>query len=443
MIPHMIKVKKKKMKIYIYMEVRIADYGKVGDILIESNVNEDLSIYDNCALLSAIKRSVENVAPCYALLPEYTPEHVAQLNKDFKFNPPLVVQKKNFAAIYSTCGDIQMQSHRISRQPMYWEQNNEVFAALESENLHLYFIISDTDDFTRPFINLDDEPVNIYSRNLKGVMINADTGALTILTQEQVDRIFHYNILLFTIQKGQSMHLISLVKKGVNYMNSAWKPCTTRYRNVPRKEPTIEDSVYAIKNAGAEPAPRQIWEFSKDYEKDVLRTAKHMQLLIEFNGKRNPKDILHDAILNLRKQLILFKESYLKGGYENNEEYIKIKKLTDEEEQIYIKSTEKEYDSSYLADHTLFNVLTSHMIRLLLSRYQKFPESIFKALLTHTVIAGRKPHPLNSETVIKYQLPFSINEFKEIYPEDPEQVRRKIVAEAIDNINTALDYFDK
>lgn len=403
-------------------------------------IRSDNYEYDT-SFMNALRRSTMNNCICYAL----SPTIIDQINDQMKFKihdpeTQRLIAKKIFesgkngifsrapiipAVLQSTCGNTQVLSHRLSRVP--------IKNLLELDK-YLYFIVIGTinpDLQVTPYININNSLLTVYSdlnQEYIHLFVYKDdkifkvtgmegSGKNFIHHKDLFEELFPVHIPILCLKKNESVLAISFINKNYEKMDSRYIPCITRYRFIPHlndREVLTDQELLELMSYQnqKERLEKKEGDLEFDYKFDSLyEQPKRIELTIEYNHKISPDTCLVQGISYLVKQLHTFLHEYL-----NQESSLIKKEFRTTYLQILSCSNGKTEFDFNLADHTLGNLITSHLVYRVFNRIMTFLPDEIAELAQNTQIAYRKPHPLIDEIEIQYQLPFNLyNENKELY----------------------------
>jgi len=410
-----------------------------GDHIILKNKKDD-NMFDT-SIANGIKRAVISTSFCYCFTEEIVEAEFEKYNTYFKIK--YLQTERNYTVSQSNKYNIQFLSHRLSRIPIYYSEKTAEL--LESD---IYFILTDKDDYRKPYLHKSDEPMRIYSRDLRGIMVSPDKpDDKIVLTEDQMKTLFPYNVYFVTLYKGDFMHFIAKPTIGCSYINTSFIPVAVRYKFIAEKRPDIDETDHLIKS-------EQNW-----VHRDTFGNPEHIEVTFEFNGKKDTKMAIIDGINYLIKQLALFKSEYGKSDStlvikeplnENNvlgDNVIPGLQIVKIFNTIPSGSVQAQADDiNYLADFTVSNIISSHFLYYVFERMKRVYTSdveFFKAL-ENVQIGHKKPHPLPRimEVHIHLQIPDD-NKFlqsfsKEVDDATTYNVRTYILDHVLTNVTNYL-----
>jgi hypothetical protein len=224
----------------------------------------------------------------------------------------------------------------MQRLPLYY--CNETKDILKQG---LYICLTDPDDLSKPFVNKNSNPLYIYTSDLKFYTIEEEV--IKEIPKKTKDLLIQYDVPLFILLKNNALHIISNPVYDCAYSGSEFEPCSIIYN-------FDED-------------------LTPDYEsKDIFDNPKKINVILEFNGKKELNMIYEDSIKFLIFQLEKFKEEY-NYGINNGSDIIKLENKNFNIQNILIYDSDKKY---YLADYTIGVLLASHILIYINDIFQEF-----------------------------------------------------------------------
>ncbi len=433
-------------------------------------LRSDKYAYDT-SFMNALRRVAMNNSYCYAL----SPTIIDTINDESKFKThnmetQKLIAKKLFdsgkngvfsrapivpSVLQSTCGNTQLLSHRLSRIPV------KANSSLLDESIIYFIVIGNlTDDLTlTSYVNNTNKLVTIYS-DLKEKYIHLLMYHNDKISKcdnvELIAQLFPVRIPIACLKKNQSLLAISFINRNYEKMDARFIPCNTRYRYIPKlaDEPHIlltDDKLLELFSYDNQKQrlDNGLGDLEFDYQlNELYQQPKGIELTIEYNYKMAPDTCLINGINYLIQQLNTFKTEYL-----NSTSEIITKKLRTPYLQIItVKNGKSEFDFN-LADHTLGNLISSHLVYNVFDFIMKdgnFEPDEISQLAANIQIAYMKGHHLIDEIEIQYQLPFNLqNENLALYQkyfgnkdtttQFMDEYRNELMVEVIDNLISRLE----
>lgn len=374
-------------------DLKLSFLPEYKHLIIKNEAGDEM--YDT-SIANGIRRAVMNTSKCYALTETLTEDMINTINSifDLNFNP----DNKMYTVFYTSFDNVQKLSHRLSRMPIYYGKETEKY--LESGNL----IVTYGSDPTHPYVHESNEPLRIYSRNLTVTHYpgsEEEESKSHELNKDEKADLFKYNSYLFTLHKGDILHMFAQPVAGYGATNTKFNPCPTRYCYV-------SDDMSSI-------AGERNYARNGEVIKDMCGNPEQIEIRVEENGKKHPIHATADAIEYMIDQIKYFQQEYandtsevvkLKESGISNLQIIQIFNPTEEADRLH--ETDSRID--FIADYTLANMITSHMLYKVLSIIYLVAgtdETVLFRLMEQTKIACLKPHPNPRimEMQIKIQVP--------------------------------------
>ena len=335
------------------------------------NVNEKLHIIRNekdnifnISIASSIRRSLYLTSHNYAINSILTIEQKKLFNN--YFNTEFSDNERIYSVISENFFSKELFAHRLERIPLY--------LCKDTENIlreGLYICLTDPDNYTKPFVNNNTEPLYIYTSTLKFLTINKDTDTIEEIDPELKKKLIKYDIPICILLKGNEIHILGNPVYDCGYEGSEFEPCCITY------------------NFGENATP--------DYEKiDMFDTPKIINIIIEDNGKKDVHMALYDAINFLIYQLGNFKNEY-NNSLIGISEIIKINNIEFNIQEIIIhdNNISDTHNKLYLADHTIGILISGQLIKYIMdlfNEYKEYNKDInILDLLTNTCISYVSP----------------------------------------------------
>jgi len=271
-------------------------------------------------------------------------------------------------------------------------------------------------------MNTSNELVIIKTSDLYFYTINT-SDELVPLTAEQKKSIIKYDCPYVILEKENTLHFVARLEKGYGIMEET-------YPNASRFEP-----VSIIYNFGEESTP--------DYTKiDRFDNPKQIVIKTQFTGKKDLIMAYNDAIDFIILQLNIFKKEYNKALLSQSD-IIKIENINSNIQYINVINDQ----IYFLADHTLGNLISSHLLKLVLDEIEDniTDEELLMRMLSQILCSYIEPDEsaLIRKIVITYQLPEEsiCPEFYKLYGDtNMINVKAKILMKCCDIL---IKYFNE
>lgn len=375
-----------------------------GSHIVIRNQPDD-TIFDT-SLANAIKRAVLDTSLTYSFSEQLEKEDAAELNQIFKTE---LNEDDDVLFTVDQCNfdNLQKLSHRLSRTPIYYSDETQELL----DSIYVMLVSRDAsgkiDDYKKPYFHTEDVPFVVHSRDLSVVRVTTNDAGETILTEleaEDKEKLFPYNVHLFNIQKGNYIHFIAKPVKGYGYEDSMFSPCPVRYSFVSTS--AERDSVKHDRE----------WDVAGN-KLGLFGNPKQIEIVFEENGKKDVKLAVIDGIQYLINQLELFKMEYAKP----DSEIVKKEKSVAGSQIVHVFNMPDDDDDrevNYLADHTVCNILASHILYEVYDTYFKIAGADIEKYINwieSTKVSFRKPHPY--PRVVQMEIHLQMPDDVEIYTE--------------------------
>ena len=397
--------------------------SKTGHITL---VNDKSDMLYDTSVANAIRRSVMELSPTYMFPSEYTSEQIKEINT--VLGTSFDSSNKLYSVVYSSFDNIQSLSiTRLALVPlMLTEDTTELL-----KNKFLYFTLSDPDDVSKPYLHAEDEQRLITTHDLVGRIYPDPEGTeeskMEVLDEEQIKKIFVYNMPLFRLSKGDVVHIIARPEMGYGAQNSRFAPCPFRYHYV--SDPASTES---------EPNKKEMDYLKSDEQiKRMCDNPSQIMQRFEFNGKRYVRDALVDGLEYLVRQINYFLLEY---NDDSSTIVAKHESTVPGLQVITIQNPPENTPVQFIARHTLIGLISSQLLYSTLNRIYNISgtdQGKLVDLLSHTCIASKQPHPLPRvmEFKIQYQLPINDSGFKDsLGISNPQDAFSKLMNEVCDRL---------
>lgn len=357
------------------MSLLIKKYN--GNVHLEITNELDDHMFD-VSMANAIRRSLYLTNPCWAIPEKLNKEHKENIYK--YFNVFYDLNEKIGSVSFCNYINSQVLSHRLNRMPIYYDSSNE-----ELYKQGLFFCMTSKGDFSKPHVHLSIEPKIIYSNDLSIYTIKS--GVPVLLTDIEKNSIIKFNVHLFTLKKDDCIHIMTSPTFNYGYKGSEFEPVTVTY------------------NFGLDAKP--------DYHRrDAFDNPDNIYIGIGFSGKKSITESFANSITYLSNQVNVFITEYTKA-LSAGSDVVKIINVDHNMEEIDVVNSD-----CYLADHTLGNLLSCHVLMYTISCISEFAKDnkdLFHELLSYTLISYLSPDEsaITRTLKFKFQLPLNddFNEF--------------------------------
>ncbi len=331
--------------------------------------NKETDNMCDISLANSIRRALYTTSGCYSFNYEMTKAQKNIYNNYFntKFPEDEVV----FSVSYDNYYNKQTFAHRLTLIPLYYsDETRYIFEE------GLYVLLTDAVDFSKPYINKNSEPKYIYTNDLRFMRLNKSTDTMEDITPEEKKMLIKFNIPFVILLKDNGIHMIGNPQYNIGYVGGHYEPVCIQYNFGQNSTPTYE-------------------------RRDNFDNPKNIEIIVEFNGMKELKLAVNDSYKFLILQLESIKTHY-NLAQSNSSDIIKIENNEIGVQNIKINST----DELYLADHTMGNLLESHLIYTLYDLLFEYKHD-FDELYRYTLISYVSPDLslINRFITIKYQIP--------------------------------------
>lgn len=301
------------------------NYTFKGDqsILITNNVEDP--VFD-ISIGNSIRRALYTSSHCYSINDKMSQEQKNIYNK--YFNTSFAESEVIYSVSYDNYYNKQTFSHRLTLVPLYY--------SLETKYLlerGLYLLFTDPLDTSKPFINTNSEPKYIYTSDLRFMYLNPETDKMEDISMEEKNMLIKYNVPVLILLKDNGIHIIGNPQFNCGYEGGQFEPVCIQYNFGPNSNP-------------------------KYVRKDKFGNPNNIEIIVEFNGIKELKLALNDAFNFLIYQFENLKKEY-NAAMVHGSDIVKLINNDLNIQIIYIYNNEKKL---YLADHTIGNLLSSHLL---------------------------------------------------------------------------------
>lgn len=290
-------------------------------LLIKEKTSRKDNTNINTATINTLRQALIDFSECYAFSDQLDMEKYGDVyNNVFELN----LSVADRSCVLNSSISILFLSHRISRLPIMWsDETDDLLALNENGKSQLHFIVckgfqTDNPSYNKPYIHEDDEPLSLYSRDLRGVWVTETDDGLDakLLSPEETEVLFPYNVLIARIQKGEKMHMVTTPERDILYVygqtkenQSRFRPCCWIYRNIPpQKHEAIKIPGRNYKDKSTE--INLAGNIQQQYTVDEFGNPEEIEYMISYNGKRWPADALDSSVKEVVSILRLFNNHY-------------------------------------------------------------------------------------------------------------------------------------